>query len=201
MGVSKSLTGSAGRTRTGDCGFRAWMTPQSVFVSVARLAGSDSLQIRQRVLRVRIPLSPPPSLLLQRLSARGQEEPLKIPRFRGVLAVGPWCIRTGDCGFRAWTAPLSVFFSVAKLGGSDSPSIRPGDGRGSAEQHCKFEFLCCQVGGLDSLSIRPSGEQGSVEQYCEFESYSLRQVVRDSGESVPGARSGGEFPAIPRGIG
>ncbi len=31
------------------------------------------------------------------------------------------------------------------------------------------------------------------EEYRGFESHSLRQVVRDSGESVPGARSGGEF--------
>ncbi len=38
-------------------------------------------------------------------------------------------------------------------------------------------------------------------KYRGFESHSLRQVVRDSGESVPGARSGGEFPAMPRGFG
>ena len=102
---------------------------------------------------------------------------MKIPRFRGVLAVEVARIRTGDGGFRAQDTPRPAFFSVAKLGGSDSPSIRPGDGRGSAEQHCKFEFLCCQVGGLDSLSIRPSEEQGSVEQYCKFESYTLRHLV------------------------
>jgi hypothetical protein len=35
-----------GRTRTGDCGFRAWKTLQSAFVSVAELGGSDSLLIR-----------------------------------------------------------------------------------------------------------------------------------------------------------
>jgi hypothetical protein len=40
------------RSRTGDCAFGARKTPQSVFVSVARLAGSDSLPIRP--LRVRI---------------------------------------------------------------------------------------------------------------------------------------------------
>ncbi len=122
---------------------------------------------------------------------------MKIPRFRGVLAVEVARIRTGDGGFRAQDTPRPAFFSVAKLGGSDSPSIRPGDGRGSAEQHCKFEFLCCQVGGLDSLSIRPSEEQGSEEQYCKFESYSLRQVVRDFGESglTPKPVSG-EFPVF-----
>ena len=102
---------------------------------------------------------------------------MKIPRFRGVLAVEVARIRTGDGGFRAQDTPRPAFFSVAKLGGSDSPSIRPGDGWGSAEQQCMFEFLCCQVGGLDSLSIRPSEEQGSVEQYCKFESYSLRHPV------------------------
>jgi hypothetical protein len=34
------------RSRTGDCGFRAWKTPQSAFVSVAELGGSVSLPIR-----------------------------------------------------------------------------------------------------------------------------------------------------------
>ncbi len=58
-----------------------------------------------------------------------------------------------------------------------------------------------RLGGSDSLSIRPTEGQGSVEQYCEFESYSLRHVVRDSGESAAGARADGEFPAIPRGFG
>ena len=58
-------------------------------------------RVSERVPWVRIPLSPPPSLLLQRLRARIQEQPEKFPRFRGVLAVEPWCIRTGDCGFRA----------------------------------------------------------------------------------------------------
>ncbi len=94
-----------------------------------------------------------------------------------------------------------MFFSAAKLGGSDSPSIRPGDGRGSAEQHCKFEFLCCQVGGLDSLSIRPSEEQGSVEQYCKFESYSLRQLVLASTRLSGKREAAGKIPAIPRGFG
>ncbi len=43
--------------------------------------------IPERVSRVRIPPSPPPSLLLQRLRARIREQPEKFPRFRGVLAV------------------------------------------------------------------------------------------------------------------
>ncbi len=52
--------------------------------------------------RVRYRLVPPPlSLLLQRLPARTRAQPEKSPRFRGVLAVKPWCIRTGDCGLRA----------------------------------------------------------------------------------------------------
>jgi hypothetical protein len=45
---------------------------------------------------------------------------LKIPRFRGVLAVEVARIRTGDGGFRAQDTPQPVFFSAAKLGGSGS---------------------------------------------------------------------------------
>ena len=50
--------------------------------------------------------------------------PEKSPRFRGVLAVEPSRIRTGDCGFRAGKTPRPVFVSVAELGGSVSPPIR-----------------------------------------------------------------------------
>ncbi len=57
--------------------------------------------LSRAILRVRILLAPPFSLLLQRLPARTPAQPEKSPRFRGVLAVEPWCIRTGDCGFRA----------------------------------------------------------------------------------------------------
>ncbi len=89
------------RIRTGDGGFGASKAQQPAFFSVGKLGGSDSLQIRLGVLRVRIRISPPPSLLLQRLRARIQEQPEKLPRLRGVLAVEPWCIRTGDCGLRA----------------------------------------------------------------------------------------------------
>ncbi len=58
------------------------------------------LRLSRPILKVRLLLSPPPSLLLQRLRARIQEQPETFPRFRGVLAVERWCIRTGDCGFR-----------------------------------------------------------------------------------------------------
>ena len=72
--------------------------------------------------RVRDRLRPPPlSLLLQRLPARTRVQPEKSPRFRGVLAVKLWRIRTGDCGFRAQKTPPPAFVSVAKLGGPDSP--------------------------------------------------------------------------------
>ncbi len=43
----------------------------------------------------------------------------KVP----VVLVGLWHIRTGDCRFRAQKRPRPAFFSVAKLGGSDSLSI------------------------------------------------------------------------------
>ena len=42
------------RIRTGDCGFRAWKSPQPVFFSVAQLGGSDSLSIRPSKGRVSI---------------------------------------------------------------------------------------------------------------------------------------------------
>ncbi len=50
--------------------------------SVGKLRGSDSLQIRRGVLRVRILLAPPFSLLLRRLPARTRAQPEKSPRFR-----------------------------------------------------------------------------------------------------------------------
>ena len=75
---------------------------------------------------VRIPLSPPFSLPVQRLPARTPAQPEKSPRFRGVLAVEPWRFRTGDCGFRAGKTARPVFVSVAELGGSVSPPTRPG---------------------------------------------------------------------------
>jgi hypothetical protein len=46
--VSRGFGRGPWRSRTGDCGFRARKTPQPVFVSVAKLAGSDSLSIRPR---------------------------------------------------------------------------------------------------------------------------------------------------------
>ncbi len=58
-------------------------------------------RVYRKVPWVRIPLSPPLSLPLQRLPARTRAQPEKSPRFRGVLAVKPSRIRTGDCEFRA----------------------------------------------------------------------------------------------------
>jgi hypothetical protein len=49
------------------------------------------------------------------------------------LAVGLSRIRTGDGGFGASKAQQPAFFSVGKLGGSDSLSIRSSEGLGSAE--------------------------------------------------------------------
>ncbi len=75
--------------------------------------------------RVRSRLHPPPfSLRVRRRPARTPAQPEKSPRFRGVLAVEPSCIRTRDCGLRAWKTPRPAFVSVASLGGSDSPPIR-----------------------------------------------------------------------------
>ncbi len=78
-------------------------------------------RVPERVPWVRIPLSPPFSLPFQRISRPKPITAAKFSLFRGVLAVEPWCIRTGDCGFRAWKTPQPLFFSVAKLGGSVSP--------------------------------------------------------------------------------
>ncbi len=109
-------------------GTREICTASSNFL-IAKSRGSDSLLIRQRVLRVRISLAPPFSLRVRRLPARSWAQSEKSPRFRGVLAVKPARIRTGDCGFRASMTPLPAFFSVAKLGGSDSLEIRLAESR------------------------------------------------------------------------
>jgi hypothetical protein len=69
------------------------------------------------------------------------------------LGRGPGRRRTGDCGFRAWKTPQSVFFSVARLAGSDSLSIRPSEGRGSAD--------------LPASSWEPDGARSrGVERVC-----------------------------------
>jgi hypothetical protein len=65
---------------------------------------------------------------LQRLCAFIQEQIGKFPRFRGVLAVGLSRIRTGDGRFATSKAQQPEFFSVGKLGGSDSLQIRLSDG-------------------------------------------------------------------------
>ncbi len=71
---------------------------------------------------VRIPLSPPFSLLLQRLPLRTPEEPENSPRFRGILAVEPRRIRTGEGAFRAGRTAWPEFVSVAM---NPRPSIEP----------------------------------------------------------------------------
>jgi hypothetical protein len=74
------------RRRTGDCGFGAWKTPQSVFVSVAKLDGSDSPSIRLGVLRVRILLAPPASPRHRRRCRRTANGPPKPRVFAGFWA-------------------------------------------------------------------------------------------------------------------
>jgi len=61
------------------------------------------------------------------MSLRGQRLPVdvdarvqKLPRFRGVLAMGVFGFRTVDGGFRGESALLREFISVANSGGSDS---------------------------------------------------------------------------------
>ena len=108
---------------------------------------------------------------MQRLRAFIQEQIEKFARFRGVLVVGLSRIRTGDCRFGALKAQQPAFFSVCKLGGSDSLSIRPSEGLGSADQ------------------------------YCQFELHSLRHLVCRLRDFSVIARGGRENPAIPRGIG
>ena len=114
------------RIRTGDGGFGPSKTQQPAFFSVGKSGGSDSLQIRLGVLRLRILLTPPTSLGLQRLPALSPAPPRKSPRFRGVLAVKPSRIRTGDREFQADKASRLAFISVANFGGSDSRQIRLG---------------------------------------------------------------------------
>jgi hypothetical protein len=69
--------------------------------------------------------------------ARSDGEFPAIPR-----DFGGWTssIRTGDGGVGALKAQWPAFISVAKLGGSDSLSIRLNEGLGSANQYCKYEF-------------------------------------------------------------
>lgn len=74
---------------------------------------------------IRLP-APPSSLLLRRLPSRAPAQPEKSLRFRGVFGCGPFRKRTGDCVFRVWKTPRSLFVSVGKLGGSDSSPIRLG---------------------------------------------------------------------------
>jgi hypothetical protein len=84
--------------------------------------------------RVRHRLVPPPfSLRCRRLRTKAARRRRKFPRIRGLSAVEPSRIRTGDCGFRAWKKPQRVSVSVARFGGSDSLSIRLSEGWGSAD--------------------------------------------------------------------
>jgi hypothetical protein len=70
--------------------------------------------------RVRPRLPPPPfSLRLRRLRGRNRNRPQSPAVSRG-FGGAPRRTRTGDCRFRSWKAPQSVFVSVAKLAGSES---------------------------------------------------------------------------------
>ncbi len=85
------------------------------------------------------------SLRLRRLPACTWGQSEKFARFRGVLAVGLSRIRTGDGGFAASKAQQSAFFSVGKLGGSDSLLIRPSQPQKFRDPYREFEFLIGQV--------------------------------------------------------
>ena len=77
----------------------------------------------ERQARSRLP-PPPFGRRGRRLSARTRAQAEKSPRFRGVLAVEPSQIRTGDCRCRGRMMPDAVFIHVAKFGGSDSLPVR-----------------------------------------------------------------------------
>jgi hypothetical protein len=61
------------------------------------------------------------------------------------LADQPSGYRTGDGGFGASKAQQRAFFSVGKLGGSLSFSIRPKEQWDSADPYREFEFLGREV--------------------------------------------------------
>ncbi len=63
------------RTRTGDRGFGASKAQQPAFFSVGKLDGSDSLQIRLGVLRVRMRLAPPTKRRPRRTRDRNRAPP------------------------------------------------------------------------------------------------------------------------------
>ncbi len=90
------------------------------------------LRLSRPILKVRILLSPPTSLRLQRLCTRYPRPSQKLPRFRGVLGEGHSRIRTGDSEFRADSGQPVAFISVANFGGSDSLPIRPRGNTGSS---------------------------------------------------------------------
>ncbi len=98
-------------------------------------------------------------------------------------------------------AAASVFSLLPSWAVRIRPRFAPAMGGARQSNTESSNFSVAKLGGLDSLSIRPSEEQGSVEQYCKFESYSLRHVVRGCGDEAPAAGAGGEIPAISRGFG
>ncbi len=91
--------------------------PEKVEINPERWPSGLRRTLGKRVYRkvpwVRIPLSPPPSLLLQRLGAHTREQSEKFARFRGVLAGGLSRIRTGDGGFGASKAQQPAFSLLA----------------------------------------------------------------------------------------
>jgi len=136
------------RIRTGDGGFGASKAQQPTFFSVGKLGGSDSLQIRLGVLRVRILLAPPPSLPTQRLFGKSARRPGKSRDSAGFWARG---FAHPNRRLRVPSpkeAAARVFLccQVGRFGFAlDSPHRRPG----SVEQYCEFESyslrhpVCC----------------------------------------------------------
>ncbi len=163
---STGRPGGAAAAAARGPGFACW--PRMCRTSEIHTASSNffsaksgdlySLQIRQSVLRVRIRLAPPFSLLLQRLPARTRAQPEKSRRFRGVLAVEPSRIRTVDCRFRAQTRPRTAFVSVANLGGSDSLSIRLA--RTDLRRANGVPVIGGRVGGIELWRPPNDGESG-----------------------------------------
>ena len=80
--------------------------------------------VPSRVPWVRIPPSPPLSLLLQRLPRNHHSQVEKNARFRGVLRDAGRPKRIAETGIRASTRHRWRVFSVGEFGGSLSPSIR-----------------------------------------------------------------------------
>jgi hypothetical protein len=185
---------------------------ETLFFYVAKPGGSDSLQIRQTVVRVRIPLSPPSSLPSQRLRAHSREQSEKTPRFRGVLAVEPSRIRTGDGEFGASNAQECRLFSVAKLGGPDSLSTRLGVQSAAADQQqlasidpgCRLAAYsgvriglgqrCCWP--LNTSQIIPLSERHRLKRRAKSSTWTAQSSARN-GSEVPSSTIEGQHDRGP----